>query len=108
MNAPRPVRDDRDPPSFDAYGAVTHEVINQPVELVDVNLYDSDVGLKEAVRREGAEWAANGLGAFGGRAGSAATLELGALANKNPPSSTPTTATGGGSTSSASIPPTTS
>ena len=26
---------------FDPYGAVTHEVINQPVELVDFNLYDS-------------------------------------------------------------------
>ena len=64
---------------------MTHEVINQPVELIDVNLYDSDAALKDAVRREGAEWAANSLGAFGGRAGSAAYLELGALANRNPP-----------------------
>ncbi len=85
MNAPHPVRDDSARASFDPYGAVTHEVINQPVELADVNLYDSDAALKEAVRREGAEWAANSLGAFGGRAGSAAYLELGALANKNPP-----------------------
>ena len=85
MNAPGPVRDDSARASFDAYGAVTHEVINQPVELVDVNLYDSDAALKDAVRREGAEWAANSLGAFGGKAGSAAYLELGALANKNPP-----------------------
>ncbi len=85
MNAPHPVRDDGARAPLDPYGAVTHEVINQPVELVDVNLYDSDAALKDAVRREGAEWAANSLGAFGGRAGSAAYLELGALANKNPP-----------------------
>jgi putative acyl-CoA dehydrogenase len=71
--------------SLDPYGAVTHEVINQPVELVDTNLYDSDAALKEAVQREGAGWASNALGAFGARAGSAEFLELGALANKNPP-----------------------
>ena len=70
---------------MDPYGAVTHEVFNQPVELADYNLYDSDAALKEAVRREGAEWAANALGSFGARAGSAEYLELGALANKNPP-----------------------
>ena len=50
---------------LDPYGAVTHEVINQPVELVDSNLYDSDAALKEAVQREGAGWASNALGAFG-------------------------------------------
>ncbi|HEY1885953.1 MAG TPA: DNA alkylation response protein, partial [Roseiarcus sp.] len=70
---------------LDPYGAVTHEVVNQPVELVDTNLYDSDAALKEAVQREGAGWASNALGAFGARAGSAEFLELGALANKNPP-----------------------
>jgi putative acyl-CoA dehydrogenase len=70
---------------LDRYGAATHEVFNQPVELVDYNLYDSDAALKESVRREGAAWAENALGAFGARAGSAETLELGALANKNPP-----------------------
>jgi putative acyl-CoA dehydrogenase len=70
---------------LDPYCAATHEVFNQPVELVDYNLYDSDAALKESVRREGAAWAENALGAFGARAGSAETLELGALANKNPP-----------------------
>ena len=70
---------------LDPYGAATHEVFNQPVELVDYNLYDSDWALKESVRREGAEWAENALGAFGARAGSADYLELGALANKHPP-----------------------
>ena len=34
---------------LDPYGAVTHEVFNQPVELVDFNLYDSDAALKDAV-----------------------------------------------------------
>ena len=73
------------PAALDPYGAATHEVINQPFELADYNLYDSDAALKEAVAREGAGWAADGLGAFGGAAGSAAYLELGALANQNPP-----------------------
>src|SRR4029077_11050487 len=68
-----------------AFGAVTQEVFNQPVELVDTNLYDSDAALKEAVHREGAGWAVNALGAFGAHAGSAEFLELGTLANKNPP-----------------------
>ena len=70
---------------LDPYGAVTHEVFNQPVELVDYNLFDSDAALKEAVKREGAALAADSLEAFGARAGSAEYLELGALANKNPP-----------------------
>ena len=70
---------------LDPYGAATHEVFNQPTELVDYNLYDSDAALKGSVRREGAAWAENALGAFGARAGSADYLELGALANKNPP-----------------------
>ena len=70
---------------LDPYGAVTHEVINQPVELADYNLYDGDAALKDGVRREGAEWATNELGAFGARVGAAESLDLGALANRNPP-----------------------
>jgi putative acyl-CoA dehydrogenase len=70
---------------LDPYGAVTHEVLNQPFELADFNLYDSDAALKEAVKREGAAWASDSLMAFGARAGSAEYLELGALANRNPP-----------------------
>ena len=42
---------------LDPYGAVTHEVFNQPTELVDINLYNSDAALKEAAQREGAGWA---------------------------------------------------
>src|SRR5579864_8325019 len=70
---------------LDPYGAVTHEVFNQPVELAGFNLFASDAALVEAVKREGAEWAAEGLDKFGARAGSAEFLELGALANRNPP-----------------------
>jgi putative acyl-CoA dehydrogenase len=73
------------PAGLDPYGAVTHEVINQPYELTDYNLYDSDAALKEAVTREGAARAANALGAFGARAGSAEYLEQGVLANRYPP-----------------------
>jgi putative acyl-CoA dehydrogenase len=79
------VTDLKSPAGFDPYGAVTHEVVNQPFELSDYSLYDSDAALKEAVRREGADWASNSLAAFGAHAGEAATLELGALANRNPP-----------------------
>jgi putative acyl-CoA dehydrogenase len=78
-------RETKSPAGLDPYGAVTHEVVNQPFELADYNLYDSDAALKDAVTREGAGWAANVLGAFGGRVGSAEYLELGAVANKNPP-----------------------
>jgi putative acyl-CoA dehydrogenase len=60
-------------------------VFNQPVELVDYNLFESDEALKDAVRREGAAWAEDDLQAFGARLGSAEYLELGALANKNAP-----------------------
>src|SRR5271166_1537560 len=80
-----PDRKDNFRAPLDPYGAVTHEVFNQPVELNDYNLFDSDAALKEAIRREGADWAAPSLDAFGARAGSAEYLELGALANRNPP-----------------------
>jgi putative acyl-CoA dehydrogenase len=85
MSALAHEKHDRSPLPYDAYGAVTHEVINQPLELADYNHYDADAALKEAVRREGAQWAANALGVFGARAGTAEYLELGALANRNPP-----------------------
>ena len=80
---PDPQDNFREP--LDPYGAVTHEVFNQPVELADYNLFDSDAALKEAVQREGAAGAMAGLEAFGARAGAAEFLELGVLANRNPP-----------------------
>lgn len=69
----------------DRYGAVTHEVLNQPTALADYNMFDSDAALIEAVSREGAAWAVQDLSRFGALAGSAAYLELGALANKHQP-----------------------
>lgn len=62
--------------------AETHEVINVARELQDCNLYAADPALREAVAREGAGWAEADLDAFGGRIGTAAYLELGALANR--------------------------
>ncbi len=67
------------------YLAVTHEVINVSSELADYNLYATDTALREAVRREGAAGAEGELAAFGARIGTAAYLELGVLANRNPP-----------------------
>jgi putative acyl-CoA dehydrogenase len=63
----------------------THDVLNQPLPLVDINLFDGDAALKEGVAREGAGWAAEELSRFGARAGAADYLELGALANRYPP-----------------------
>ena len=70
---------------LDAYGAVTHDVINQPVELVDYNLFSSDAALAEAVVRENAGWAANDIADFGARIGTADYLDLGAQANRHLP-----------------------
>ena len=72
-------------PVADRFGAVTHEVTNQPSELVDYNLFSADVALQEAVGREGALWAQAELQRFGAEAGRAQTLELGHLANLHQP-----------------------
>ena len=66
-------------------GFETHEVTNQPPPLLDVNLFDGDRALGEAVSREGGDWARDALSAFGARLGSAETFELGRLANAYPP-----------------------
>src|SRR5689334_19617655 len=71
--------------ALDPYGAVTHEVINQPVELADYNLFTADRPLAEAVAREGAGWAANDIADFGARIGTADYLDLGAQANRHLP-----------------------
>ncbi len=72
-------------PLADRYGAITHEVINQPHELADYNLFASDIALKDAVAREGAQWAIGELDRFGAQIGKAEYLELGALANHHLP-----------------------
>ncbi|MFZ6816635.1 isovaleryl-CoA dehydrogenase [Undibacterium sp. Rencai35W] len=67
---------------FDSYGAVTHEVSNQPQDLLDYNLFTTDIALQEAVTREGAAWATDELDRFGAESGRADYLALGQLANK--------------------------
>ncbi|MET0559329.1 MAG: acyl-CoA dehydrogenase family protein [Solirubrobacterales bacterium] len=62
-----------------------HEVFNQPPPLVDYNVYESDAPLREAVRREGAEWAEERIAAAGEFAGSERAQTLGRLANENGP-----------------------
>ncbi|MCF8476757.1 MAG: isovaleryl-CoA dehydrogenase [Pseudolabrys sp.] len=61
------------------------EVANQPPPLEPYNLYASDTVLREAVRREGAAWAEDGLHTLGTTLGKPETVKLGFDANKNPP-----------------------
>jgi putative acyl-CoA dehydrogenase len=63
----------------------THDVFNQSPALEDVNLFNSDRALMEAVQREGAGHAAKRLAAFGQICGSADALQQGRLANEHPP-----------------------
>jgi putative acyl-CoA dehydrogenase len=61
------------------------EIFNQSPPFAEMNLFTSDIALGEAVAREGAGWARGNLEAFGALTGSAEALELGRLANDNPP-----------------------
>jgi len=63
----------------------THTVFNQPAPLTNSNLFLSDRALCEAVSREGADWDAELLASSGQQLGTAESLELGRLANVNPP-----------------------
>ncbi|MBV9095616.1 MAG: acyl-CoA dehydrogenase family protein [Streptosporangiaceae bacterium] len=62
----------------------THEVFNQPPPLVGQDVAD-DPAMLDALRREGAGWAAHAVHELGRLAGSAQAAELGRLANENPP-----------------------
>src|SRR5215475_1105096 len=66
-------------------GVRTHEVTNQAKPLVDYNVFTADRVMGEAVRREGADWAVDRITAVGEIAGRADVIELGRLANENPP-----------------------
>ncbi len=85
----------------------THEVLNQPPPLEDLNLFASDSALRDAVEREGGGEDAAALDAFGHVAGSAAAFERGRLANQHTPGSRRMTARGAGAIPSPSTPPTT-
>ena len=63
----------------------THSVQNQPPAFEDVNLWSSDVALREAAEREGGGWARAELEAFGERVGSAEVIAWGFEANRNRP-----------------------
>lgn len=63
----------------------THTFFNQPAPLTNSNLFLSDRALCEAVSREGADWDAELLASIGQQLGTAESLELGRLANANPP-----------------------
>mgnify|MGYP000733452273 CR=1 FL=1 len=65
--------------------AETHEVLNQPTNLENYNLYQQDIALQEAVKREGGSWSENELIAFGELSGKVKTIELGFQANENKP-----------------------
>jgi putative acyl-CoA dehydrogenase len=62
------------------------EVDNQPPPLEPYNLFASDVALREAVTRERAGWAEEGLTTLGVTLGKPETVKLGFDANKYPPS----------------------
>jgi putative acyl-CoA dehydrogenase len=63
----------------------THEVINQPPPLEDLDLFESDAALREGLEREGGGWARERVRAYGVLTGSAEFLELGRQANRHPP-----------------------
>ncbi|MGB8338618.1 MAG: isovaleryl-CoA dehydrogenase [Burkholderiales bacterium] len=68
-----------------AYDLQTHDVTNQPPPLENFNLFNTDHVLREAVKREGADWAQEKLSHLGAELGRAETLKLGTLANQFPP-----------------------
>ena len=63
----------------------THEVFNQPPPLHDYDPLAQDRALLEALRREGAAWAEDGVRDLGRRAASREAIAWGAQANENPP-----------------------
>jgi putative acyl-CoA dehydrogenase len=63
----------------------THEVLNQPPPLENYDPLALDCALREGLRREGAGWAEAEVAELGRRAGTQEFLELGRLANENPP-----------------------
>ena len=63
----------------------THTVFNQATALEDINLYEIDQPLREAVKREGAGWAEDRIRALGEICGQADTLLAGREANLFPP-----------------------
>lgn len=63
----------------------THEVTNQPPPLVDYNLFDADLPLRESLEREGGSWAQDMVSELGRLAGTEEAIGWGFQANSNPP-----------------------
>jgi putative acyl-CoA dehydrogenase len=63
----------------------THEVFNQASPLQDFNPFDCDRPLREALRREGAEWAEDKARELGAICGSSQTIRWGFEANERKP-----------------------
>lgn len=63
----------------------THTVFNQPKPFGNSNLFLSDTPLREALQRELAGWDSDVLASLGQQLGTQESLELGRLANTNPP-----------------------
>ena len=63
----------------------THEVLNQPPTLGDLDLFSSDPVLTGGVREFDASWAEERLSDFGRLSGSVETHELAEAANRYPP-----------------------
>lgn len=67
----------------------THDVLNQPFDLENWNLYAGDPALREAVRREGAGFAESQLLALGERLGTSEVIGWGVTANRQTPEARP-------------------
>ena len=80
--------------------AETHEVINQSEPFVDVNVFDSDVALQEAVEREGGGWGVDRMRDFGQVAGRPRPTSTAGARSATSRSSTSTTASATASTRS--------
>ncbi len=65
--------------------SATHEVFNQATPLEDVNLFEIDLPLREALKREGGGWAEDRASALGAICGSREVLRQGREANEFPP-----------------------
>ena len=68
-----------------AHSGQTHEVLNQPPPLANYNLYLGDATLREAVHREGADWAEAQLSVLGQFLGTEEAQRWGFEANENEP-----------------------
>jgi putative acyl-CoA dehydrogenase len=67
------------------HGLATHEVLNQSPPFADVDLFSTDAPLADAVAANGAGTEVLALSAFGRHWGTGEMIELGRVANENPP-----------------------